>query len=313
MHVGSHPTPSTTGMWNPLQNQYDGRRDRMLPFYKALLITSPLLLPGQTVNHREEDSRTTYTNTPPVNTRKSPSVIQRSLVLPARRWGTLGSAPGRRLRRWRCRGSRAATGSTFLQIHKLTAMRNVSASLPLKTQPFVFSYLRKIAINNQTMQTATPQEQAASRDLLLFPSESGARLPLFLFPFPLQCQPATQQSVDWQAGSAWNNSKWKLIHKSLEWVSNLYIHPIPAWQIVLLQQDSFIYLSVVTPDLYDCERRISLQGLMKQQYWFFSLLSSQHTNVLLNHSFDSLQVPIILSLMVRQLTQDEICRFIYLF
>jgi len=77
---------------------------------------------------------------------------------------------------------------------------------------------------------------------------------------------------------------------------------------VLLQQDNFIGLSVVTPDLYDCERSISLQGLMKQQYCFFSLLSSQHTNVLLNHSFDSLQVPVDLLLMVRQLSQDEILK-----
>lgn len=60
---------------------------------------------------------------------------------------------------------------------------------------------------------------------------------------------------------------------------------------MLLEQDNFLDLSVVTPDLYDCERRISLQGLMKQQYWFFSLLSSQHTNVLLNHSFDKLTGP----------------------
>lgn len=75
---------------------------------------------------------------------------------------------------------------------------------------------------------------------------------------------------------------------------------------MLLKQDNFIDLSVVAPDLYDSERRISLQGLMKRQYCFFSLLSSQHTNVLLNHSFDSLQVPIVLLLMVRQLTQDEI-------
>lgn len=75
---------------------------------------------------------------------------------------------------------------------------------------------------------------------------------------------------------------------------------------MLLQQDNFIDLSVVTPDLYDCEKRVSLQGLMKRQYWVFSLLSSQHTNVLLTHSFDSLQVPFVLLLMVRQLTQDEI-------
>lgn len=75
---------------------------------------------------------------------------------------------------------------------------------------------------------------------------------------------------------------------------------------MLLQQDNFIDLNVVTLDLYDYERRISLQGLMKQQYWFFSLLSSQHINVLLNHSFDSLQVPTVLLFMVRQLTQDEI-------
>lgn len=38
----------------------------------------------------------------------------------------------------------------------------------------------------------------------------------------------------------------------------------------------------------------------------YSLFSSQHTSMLLNHSFDSLQVSIVLLLMVRQLTQDEI-------
>lgn len=38
----------------------------------------------------------------------------------------------------------------------------------------------------------------------------------------------------------------------------------------------------------------------------FLFIISQHTNVLLHHSFDSLQVPIVLLLMVRQLTQDEI-------
>lgn len=148
-------------MWHP---------SRIIPFYKVLLIAGPFLLLGQTCNHREEDSRDdTYTNTPPGNTRKSHCVIQHSLVWLMRRWCTLGSAPGCRPRRWHCRGSRAATGSMFLQIHKLTAMRNASASLSLKTQPFVFSYLRETAVNNQT----TPKEQAASRDLLLFPSQSG--------------------------------------------------------------------------------------------------------------------------------------------
>lgn len=38
----------------------------------------------------------------------------------------------------------------------------------------------------------------------------------------------------------------------------------------------------------------------------YSLFSSQHTSVLLNYSSDSLQVPIVLLLMFRQLTHYEI-------
>lgn len=38
----------------------------------------------------------------------------------------------------------------------------------------------------------------------------------------------------------------------------------------------------------------------------YSLFSSQHISVLLNHSSDNLQVSIVLSLMVRQLTHNEI-------
>lgn len=113
-------------------NEYDWKRGdvSILHFAFARVVTRP----------GEEVSRATYTHTPPASTGKSPSAIQHSLVLPVRRWGTLGSAPGFRPHRWHCTGSRAATGSTFLQIHKLTAMRNVSASLPLRTQPFVFFF-----------------------------------------------------------------------------------------------------------------------------------------------------------------------------
>lgn len=217
----------------------------------------------------EEDSRATYTHTPPVSTGKCPSAIQHSLVFQVRRWGTLGSAPGSRPHRWHCTGSRAATGSTFLQIHKLTPMRNVSASLPLKTQPFVF-FLRKTAINNQTMQTARPKKQAGH------PGMSQSFHLLFSF-FSPQCQPETPWSVNRQAGSAWNNSKRKWIHRSLKWAGNLFINPIPAWQTVHLQQDNVIDLSRLTADLYDCDRMISLQSLMKWHHWFtlHFLLSTQ--------------------------------------
>lgn len=167
------------------QNQHDRRRDQMLPLNKALLVTDPLLWPAQTRDHVEEDSRATYTNTPPANTRKSPSVIQHSLSLPVRRWGTLGSAPGHHPHRWHCTGSRAATGSTFLQIQKLTAMRNMSASLPLKTQLFVISYLRRRSINNQTMHTATPKKKQAAPGTCSSSHQSGSMLPMLGFFFSL--------------------------------------------------------------------------------------------------------------------------------
>lgn len=185
------------------QNQHDRRRDQTLPLNKAVLVTDPLLWPAQTRDHVEEDSRATYTNTPPANTRKSPSVIQHSLSLPVRRWGTLGSAPGHHPHRWHCTGSRAATGSTFLQIQKLTAMRNMSASLPLKTQLFVISYLRKPSINNQTMHTATPKKSKQHQGpvLLLISLGQCSQCWFFFFPFFHSSEnKAKQRSVNrgWQ-------------------------------------------------------------------------------------------------------------------
>lgn len=240
-HRGSCPTPSTTGLWQPPESVWLIERwdVSILHFAFARAVTWP----------GEEDSRATYTHTPPASTGKSPSAIQRSLILLARSWGTRGSAPGCHPHRWHCTGSRAATGSTFLQIHKITAMRNVPASLPVKTQPFVF-LLRKTAINKQTMQTARPKKQVASRD--------EPKLPFVVFLFSPQCQPATQWSVNRQAGSAWNNSQRKWIHRSVKWTGNLYISPIPAWQTTHLQQDNLIDWSAVTADLYDCDRRRSL-------------------------------------------------------
>lgn len=52
--------------------------------------------------------------------------------------------------------------------------------------------LRK-TINNQTMQTATPKEQAASKDLLLFPPGWG-KAPIFAF---LSLPHAMQHSANW--------------------------------------------------------------------------------------------------------------------
>lgn len=165
--------------WSPISSVPQSEVQRLLPYsinHRNVRAPKSVWLKerwGVSISHfvfaravtgpGKEHSRATYTHTPPASTGKSPSAIQRSLALPARRWGTLGSAPGCRPHRWHCTGSRAATGSTFLQTHKPTAVRNVSASLPLKARTSVF-FSRKTAINNQTMQTARPKKQVASRD-----------------------------------------------------------------------------------------------------------------------------------------------------
>lgn len=252
---GSCPTPSTTGMWEPpksvwLKEKWDVS---ILHFAFARAVTRA----------GEEPSRATYRHTPPASTGKSPSAIQRSLALPARRWGTLGSAPGCRPHRWHCTGSRAATGSTFLQIHKPTAMRNVSASLPLKAQPFVF-FLRKTAVNNQTMQTARPKKQVASRD--------EPKLPLVFF-FSPHCH--LQHSGQFQVlpGTTAKGNESTDLWSGL--VIYIFIQFLPDKQH--LQQDNLIDGSTVTADLDYCDRMISLQCLMKWQHWLtlYLLLSIQ--------------------------------------
>lgn len=260
MHRGSCLTPSTTGMWQPpksiwLKKRWDVSASH---FAFARAVTRPGGRGQQSYIHTHSSSEHREVS---FGDPAQPGFAGEEVRHSRKR----SRMPSPQVTLHGLQGCHRLHVSTNTQ---LTAMRNVSASLPLKTQPLVFSLLRKTAINKQTMQRARPKEQAASRDEPQFP---------LVFLFSPQCEPATQWSVNWQAGSAWNNSKRKWIHRSLKWAGNLYINPIPAWQTVHLWQDNLIDLSTVTADLYDCDRMLSLQGLMKWQHWFtlYFLLSTQ--------------------------------------